>query len=98
MIQKHDAYNLAWLALGPIIIIIIIRGALLACSRVLTDIFQAINNKPSASGEWRRLLWFASNILEQPPRAGRRRNMANVVKKRIENREFMKVYDKPDHE
>src|SRR5688572_30146390 len=38
-------------------------------------------------------MWFTSSILEQPPRAGRRRNMAYVVKKRIDSRKFLKVED-----
>ena len=36
-------------------------------------------------------------ILKQPKRSGRRRNMANVVKKRIDDREFQRT-DTEEHE
>ena len=35
------------------------------------------------------MLWFAPSILAQPPRAGKRRNLANVIKKRIDLREHL---------
>src|SRR6218665_2165237 len=63
------------------------KGTGFACSKALTDILQSIIGKPSEIELWNRLLCFASNILKQPKRSGRRRNMANVVKKRIDNRE-----------
>src|SRR6218665_135680 len=76
-----------------VIIIIIIGGRVMnhvpkggrfACARSLTDILQSINNNPSGAEQWRQLLLFASNILTQPERAGRHRNLANLVKRRIE--------------
>src|SRR6218665_932885 len=67
------------------------KGARFACSKALTDILQSIIGKPSEIEHWNRLLCFTSNILKQPKRSGRRRNMANVVKKRIDNREFQKT-------
>src|SRR6218665_459849 len=62
------------------------KGARFVCSTALTDILQSIIGKPSGIEHWNRLLCFTSNILKQPKRSGRRRNMANVVKKRIDNR------------
>src|SRR6218665_2319292 len=38
--------------------------------------------------KWHQLLRFAPSVLAQPPCAGRRRNMANVVKKRIDNKGY----------
>jgi len=67
------------------------RGARFACSRAFTDILQSIIDKPAGIEQWNRLLCFASNILAQPKRSGRRRNMVNVVKKRIDNREFQRT-------
>src|SRR6218665_3132188 len=67
------------------------KGARFACSKVLTDILQSIIDKPSEIEHWNRVLCFASNILKQPKRSGRRRNMANVVKKRIVDREFQRT-------
>lgn len=67
------------------------RGARFSCSKALTDILQSIINNPTDAEQWGRLLYFASNILAQPKRSGRRRNMANVVKKRIDNRQFQRT-------
>ena len=67
------------------------KGARFACSKALTDILQSIIGKPSEIEHWNRLLCFTSNILKQPKRSGRRRNMANVVKKRIVDREFQRT-------
>src|SRR6218665_3536097 len=67
------------------------KGARFACSKALTDILQSIIGKPSEIEHWNRLLCFTSNILKQPKRLGRRRNMASVVKNRIDNREFQKT-------
>lgn len=69
------------------------RGARFVCSSTLVDILQMIIDNPDRSEAWGRLLHFASNILMQPRRAGRRRNMANTVKTRIENRDFLRTED-----
>src|SRR6218665_1753357 len=69
------------------------KGARFACARSLTDILQSIKSIPSGAEQWRQLLWFASNILTQPERAGRRRNLVNLVKRRIENHEMLRTKD-----
>src|SRR6218665_1514658 len=74
------------------------KGARFACARALTDILQSINSNPSGTEQWRQLLWFASNILTQPERAGRRRNLANLVKRRIENHEMLRTKDDEERE
>lgn len=74
------------------------KGARFACARSLTDILQSINSNPSGTEQWRQLLWFASNILTQPERAGRRRNLANLVKRRIENHEMLRTKDEEERE
>src|SRR6218665_3346413 len=60
------------------------RGARSACSQALTNILQSISSRPSDLDRWRTLLRFASDVLAQPKRAGRRHNLANVVKRRVE--------------
>lgn len=66
------------------------KGARFACSQALEGILNSINSNPRNVENWHRLLRFASTVLAQPPRAGRRRNMASVIKKRIENQDLMK--------
>ena len=65
------------------------KGARFHYSRALTKILQSIIDKPDSIESWHQLLWFAPNILAQPPRAGRRRNHANVVKKRLEGQDYL---------
>ena len=60
------------------------RGARLACSQSLTNILHSICSCPSDLDGWRALLRFAPDVLAQPKRAGRRHNLANIVKRRVE--------------
>src|SRR6218665_3625618 len=55
------------------------KGARFACSKALTDILQSIIGKPSEIEHWNRLLFFTSNILKQPKRSERRRNVAKLM-------------------
>jgi len=69
------------------------KGARFACSQALENILASINNNPSDIETWHQLLRFASSVLAQPQRAGRRRNMTNIVKKRIDNKDFTREED-----
>jgi Reverse transcriptase (RNA-dependent DNA polymerase) len=60
------------------------KGARPACSRALTTILQKICDEPGKKEGWLTLLGFAPNILTQPPRAGRRRNISNIIRDRAE--------------
>src|SRR6218665_1020396 len=64
------------------------KGARFACSKALTSFLLAICENPERVAPWRELLWFTFNfgLLGQPPRAGRRRNLANIIKKRLDRR------------
>ena len=72
------------------------KGARFPLSRSLTTILQAITDNPDNIESWRQLLWFAPTILTQPTRAGRRRNLANVVKKRIERQDYLVMEEDDD--
>jgi len=69
------------------------KGARFACSKGLTSIILAICENPERVVPWRELLWFTSNVLGQPPRAGRRRNLANIIKKRLDRRDQQHTVD-----
>ena len=67
------------------------KGARFACSKALTSILLPSLKFPKES--YPGLLWFTSNILGQPPRAGRKRNLANIIKKRLGRRDQQHTVD-----
>ncbi|PGH37981.1 MAG: hypothetical protein CRN43_17955, partial [Candidatus Nephrothrix sp. EaCA] len=69
------------------------KAARFACSQALENILASIVSNPDDIEKWHQLLRFAPSVLAQPPRAGRRRNIANVVKKRIDNKDYTREED-----
>ena len=59
------------------------RSARHACSSLLSKLVCDVVEDPHSVGRWQTLLSFASHILSTPKRGGRKRNIGNLILKRI---------------
>ena len=59
------------------------RSARPSCAQLLTVILQSILKQPDKSTLWTNLLSFGSLILFKPRRGGSKRNLSNIINKRV---------------
>ena len=58
------------------------KAARLECARALANVLNKIVDNPLSVSEWSHLLYYGKEVLIAPPRAGRRVNLPNMIKKR----------------
>lgn len=73
------------------------KGARFACPRAKEGMLHSVNSNPGDIETWQQLLRSTSSVLRKPPRAGPKRNMSNIIKKRIERKKNRERKLRADH-
>jgi len=61
------------------------KQSLVACCTALSSILNLITHSPEDLPSWTKLLHFASSNLSKPSRGDKRQNLANIIKKRLDD-------------